>query len=157
MKTSAQKITARLIAVLMILAVFVSGLSMTSMAANTADTEFEFSLNLLGYTRNSEVRKKTNTTPVYFYWTGTTGTSTTVNVRVLGGTATSNATTNYTYASGASVDHVVCTRGVKYSISSLAYESGRPYVRFSLRTGGIATLSGVWSPDSSRVYTRATA
>jgi hypothetical protein len=153
MKKTKKHIISLLIALVMTVSVF----GPTALAANTTDTNWSVDTNFLFFTNNSEVRVKQNSSPVYFYWKYTTGTDNTVKVRILGGTNSSNATTKCTcIKGGTSVDHVICSRGIKYSIHNLAYESSKPYVRFALKNGDItATLSGVWSPDSSKTYTHA--
>jgi len=123
-------------------------------AANTSDSKItKFDLSYFYY-REVSARSKTNTTPLYFYYT--IGKHNSVQVQALGSTTADTGTTdNLTLDNGKHVKRVTCTKGIQYSVRSYIYESGYRYARLGLSTNWLEgdTISGVWSPDSTGTYT----
>ena len=125
------------------------GATAPAYAANTSDTEYEFTITA-AYKR-TEAREKTNTTKVYTrynkgpaqlafqVWASNGGSST--------GTNATTGTTKTAYVK----------KGVQSSITNKVKEWSYSYaylrVNSADESGVGSTVHGVWSPDSSRVYT----
>lgn len=125
------------------------GAAAPAYAANTSDTEYEFYITAT-YQRTA-ARKKTDTTKVYTCydqgpaqlafqaWASNGGSSTGTNA------TTGDRKTAYV------------RRGVQSSITNKVKEWGYSYAYLKVNSadesGVGSTAHGVWSPDSSRVYT----
>lgn len=129
----------------------------TFAAANTTDTSF----TKIAYTSNwnfAGERRKYNSTPVYVYYTS--GTYSSVKCRVMGYTTDGLSWANVTRSNGNAASYVWLSKGTQHSIRSLCYENGWTYATPEFQSSSSTkndTISGVWSPDSTKVYTVATA
>ena len=149
MKTR-RRVLAVISAVVMILSMMTIGAS-----ASHIDTSFEnFDVSFFGYSELTPRDKENNTTTYLYY---TTGTRTTVKVRVIG-CSDNLEDTNVTYSNGQPADYVTCAKGVKYSIHNRVYEDGFTQAKLGFKSPNLFgdTITGVWSPDSLYTYTSAT-
>lgn len=123
-------------------------------SASTTDQSFSFTVNSSSgtFTRNSEItsRLKETDTKVYVYITSAPYTY--IQIKTWGRRNTSSTYYNETVGGVATVQN-----GVQSSITNNIYENAgysSTYSYITLRSAGSGgTVSGKWSPDSSRNYT----
>ncbi len=142
----------RILALVLTLVTMVSVMSVTAFAANTKDTGFtDFELKTSEWYYCITPRDKTNTTPVYLYYTK--GIYNAVRVRAFGQTSYSGSRIDCTWYNGKYVSYVTCTKDTKYSIRSKIYEDGYRWASLGFWSQYPDKITGVWSPDSTRTYT----
>lgn len=148
----------RFFAIALCLVAMVSMLGINVLAANTQNDPFTVECFWI-VSNHTDYRIKSNATPIYCVWTSASEGSKKVNASVHGKANDYDLfDENYTCLNdGTIVDHVVCDidSEIEYSIHSLAYERGKPHVCIWMSTGKTETISGYWSPDSTRTYTSA--
>lgn len=125
------------------------GAAAPAYAANTSDTEYEFYITATY--RRTEAREKTNTTKVYTcYDQGPAQLAFQVWASNGGSSTGTNATTGKRQTA-------YVRKGVQSSITNKVKEWGYSYAYLKVNSadesGVGSTAHGVWSPDSSRVYT----
>ncbi len=146
-----RKILVTVMAVIMVLGLF----SSIASASNNVDEYFAFQVNANGYTTTTNVRSKTDTSPLYllFY---TIQNHNSAYVRTVAGANGTNLTQD---PQGYMLNHVTCSVGVQYSIHSTIYESGYSTAQLAFASRNYLNseyMTGVWSPDSVGRYVDAT-
>lgn len=154
-------LTTRLFGIMLILSTVLICSIGTASAANVKDTPYAFTVS--GRAGRTGYRDKTNTTPVYMYYT--TGTYSSVRANPMGWMISDDADLaalphGATRSNGSTVKFVYVKKNVKSSIRTLLYESGYSSDVFievtSYNASSSDYIKGVWSPDSTRTYTVAT-
>lgn len=147
----------RIMATMLMAVTILTASAIPALAANTGDASISnFTISALVYTPIT-ARSKTDSTPVYLYYTG--GSNSSVKVQTQGGGTLSGSFSNYTLSSSSAATYVTCRINVQYSIHSSIHESGLSFARLGFRSQNTAlpeTISGVWSPDSAGTYADAT-
>lgn len=144
--------------VMAVLTILASGNLAFAADGNTADTDIT-SYTLSSTEKYTDCRSKNNDTPLYMYYTS--GRQDAVRVSAYGAysrSASSKYFYNETRYNSKSVSYVYVPINVKSSIRSLIYENGYGYAALGIRSlvNKTDTITGVWSPDSTKVYTVAT-
>lgn len=150
------------ISVFMMACMLLASMALSASAGNTADADIgteESPFVLYTFNKYTACRKKTDSTPIYMYYTR--GTQDSTRVSVYGSNVNSNASANYhnqTLSNGYLNNYVYVKLNVKSSIRSLVYENNYTYAVLGIRslTDAGDQIIGKWSPDSTRVYTVAT-
>lgn len=140
------------LAVLVVMSVMV----IPAFAANTSDVDFwYYNAPTSSYNRITG-RQKTDTTAVYVCVSESANNI--VRTRAYGQNSAGTSYQNCTLSNGSIVDYVYCYEDVDHSIRTMINEYGWGYASLGFRSTSSAadTVSGWWSPDSSRTYTIAT-
>lgn len=153
--------TTKIVAMLLGVFLCITNITVPAHAAETKDTAFSFTVS--GTAGCTSKRTKTNSTPVYVYYDK--GIYEKIRVSAWGYMVTDDAdlaalAKNRTRCNGKYVNYVYVQKEITTSIRTYLYETNcYEDVHLKIQSHNASskdTVSGVWSPDSTRVYTDAT-
>ncbi|MBE5943673.1 MAG: hypothetical protein E7258_02010 [Lachnospiraceae bacterium] len=152
-----KKLRSRLVMMTMVAMLAIIGFSNSgdTLAGNTADATWSFSLSV----SNSNIQKitkreKTDTTKIYLQWSSTYGGNlSAIYVSPYGANSLSGGSSPAGTSGGGEVFYRVPSTG-QYSLTNYVKELGYGYATVGMKgAAGSGTAKGNWSPDSRYNYT----